>query len=119
MPRELLWIGVVVLVVGINTAVRLVPPLQIIEGGVALMLGSAAPGIPLQVVYFGALAFALHRRGVLPRGWYWRTFDHHKQLIGRERPLVLVWFWLGFACFVGIVLGIATTLLGLVVFALQ
>ena len=74
---------------------------------------AAAIGIPLQALYFGALGLALTWSGVRPEGWYWRPFAHHHLLSPAQRWLVLPLFWAGAIAFLVILLGIATTVLGL------
>ncbi len=92
--------------------VQLLPAVRIIETGQALMLGAAAVGLPLQVVYFSALAIALSGRR--PEGWYWRSFDHHHLLTPVQRRIVLPIFTIAALAFVAILLGIVVTTVGLI-----
>ena len=50
-----------------------------------VMLVGGVFGVPIEVVYFALLGVMLSRRSVAPAGWYWRSFDHHHLLEGRER----------------------------------
>jgi hypothetical protein len=116
---ELLWVLAMLLLLGGLAAVQLVPWQSLLGVGYDLMLSSAGIGIPLEVVYFVALALALRHSGTLPRGWYWRTFEHHHLLSPGQRLLVLPWFFTGAVAFLGIVLGIATTVLGMIAAVVQ
>jgi hypothetical protein len=111
---ELVWVAAVMLLLGAVGAVELVPWVQLLSSGNALMLDSAALGIPLEIVYFVALAIALTRAGQRPRGWYWRSFQHHHLLTRLQKFLVLPWFVLGALSFLSIVLGIAIAVLGMI-----
>jgi hypothetical protein len=84
---------------------------DLIELGQTVMLGCAAVGIPLELLYFALLARTIKRHPDCPRGWYWRPFAHHHLLTPRARLLVLPVFYLGALAFLGIVLGIGTVLL--------
>lgn len=78
------------------------------------MLTLGAIGIGLELVYFGLLGAALHRRKVAPKGWYWRSFAHHHLLLPHERKVILPFFVLGAIAFVLIVLFIIVTIAGVV-----
>ena len=80
--------------------------------GQALMLRSSALGIPLELIYFALLAFALHAHPQFPKGWYWRSFEHHHLLSQSQRRWVLPFFYVGALAFLGIALGIGMVLLG-------
>ena len=103
-----------VLAISLIATVTLVPGEQLVIVGQYLMLRSAALGVPLEVVYFALLSWALHSNGDAPRGWYWRSFDHHDRLRGWQRHLVLPPFYAGALAFLGIVLGIVISLVGFV-----
>lgn len=103
-----------VLAISLVAAVTLVPGEQLVLVGQYLMLRSAALGVPLEVVYFVLLAWALHSNGDAPPGWYWRSFDHHARLRTWQRRLVLPPFYAGALAFLGIVLGIVISLVGFV-----
>jgi len=90
------------------------PPAAVMLTGQTVMLGGGAVGIPLELVYYALLGAALGRRSALPRGWYWRPFEHHHLLSPREAWLVLPFFWTGLVAFVVCVLGIVVTTVGLV-----
>jgi hypothetical protein len=110
---EALWVlGLLLLMSGLGAA-RLVPADQLITVGQHLMLTAAAFGVPLELLYFALLAWALHSNRDAPRGWYWRSFDHHHRLQVAQRRWVLPAFYLGALAFVGIVLGILISLVGI------
>ncbi len=116
---EVLWVIGILLLVGAAAAIELVPWPVLLELGNQIMLTSAAVGVPLELIYFAGLGAALRYSGERPRGWYWRSFDHHHLLTPRQRGLVLPFFYLGALSFVAIVLGIAITVLGMLAAALQ
>ena len=116
---EALLVLAMLLLIGAFGAVKLVPWDQLLTFGKALMLGSAAFGIPLEAVYFTALGIALTGSGRRPLGWYWRPFLHHHLLSARQKFCVLPWFVTGALAFIGIVFGIAITVLGMIAAAMQ
>src|SRR5512144_3151872 len=109
---ELLWVVALLGVICAWSAVALLPGDVLVYAGQAVMLGSAAIGIPLELVYFALLAWALHAHGAAPKGWYWRSFAHHHLLTRCQRWLVLPPFYAGALAFLGIGLGIAIVVLG-------
>jgi hypothetical protein len=111
---EIVWVVAVVLLLFAVGAVELVPWVQLIDAGNTLMLHSATLGIPLELIYFVALGIALTQTGNRPRGWYWRTFQHHHLLTRTQRVLVLPWFVAGALAFLCIVLGIVIAVLGMI-----
>ncbi len=116
---EALWVVGLLLLFGAVGAARLVAWTTLLAAGNSLMLGSAALGVPLELLYYALLAATLSWNGTRPRGWYWRPFEHH-HLLGRgQKLLVLPWFFAGALSFLAIVLGIAVTLLGMVAAAIQ
>ena len=112
--QEAIWAGLLLLGLAAFSTVALLPCEQVLRFGNGLMLGSAALGIPTELVYFLLLGLALGRSGARPAGWYWRSFDHHHLLSQRARRLVLPWFYVGAAAFLGIGLGILIVVLALV-----
>lgn len=112
--HEALWVLGLLLVVGAYAAIGLVPGDVLVLTGQYVMLGSAAVGVPLELLYFALLAWALRLNGTAPDGWYWRSFNHHHLLTRQQRFLVLPPFYAGALAFLGIALGIAIVLLGFV-----
>lgn len=110
--HEALWVVGLVLVICAYAAIGVVPGDVLVVTGQALMLGSAGLGVPLELLYFTLLAWALRANGVRPKGWYWRSFAHHHLLTKQQRFIVLPPFYAGALAFVGIALGIAIVLLG-------
>lgn len=117
--REALFVFGIILVLLLIVGVSTSPPEDVLLAGQSLMVGGGAVGVPLEAVYFSTLGIALHRRGVLEEGWYWRSFDHHELLLGAERWLVLPWFYLGALSFLVGVFGILISAAGLVTSLLQ
>ena len=116
---EIVWVVGMLLLLGALGAVQLVPWSDLLSMGYALMLDSASLGIPLEIIYFTALGLALRRSGKLPAGWYWKSFDHHHLLSQSEKVVVLPWFVTGALAFLGITLGIAITVLGMIAAVVQ
>lgn len=112
--RETLVVLGILLFLGLIAALFSLPAESVMLGGNAVMLTGAAFGLPLELYYFTALGVALTRRGVLPKGWYWRSFDHHHLLAGAERWIVLPAFYLGALAFVVCTIGIVVTVVGLI-----
>lgn len=110
---EAVWALLVLLALGAVAAVSLFQWGDLVELGQALMLRSAAVGIPLELLYFGLLALTIARRADCPRGWYWRSFAHHHLLTRAQRLWILPVFYAGALVFLGIALGIALVMLGL------
>src|SRR6476659_6397236 len=102
---EIVWVVSMLLLLGALGAVQLVPWSDLLATGYALMLDSASIGIPLELIYFAALALALRRSGQPPVGWYWKSFDHHHLRSQGEKIAVLPWFVTGALAFLGIVFG--------------
>jgi hypothetical protein len=111
---ELVWALALLLVLGAITAARLLGWPELVELGQLVMLRSSALGIPLELVYFALLAFTIRAHPACPRGWYWRSFEHHHLLTRTQRRYVLPFFYLGALAFLGIALGIGMVLLGAV-----
>ena len=112
--REAGYALLLLVVLGAIATTTLVPWLVMVDVGQSLMLGAAAVGIPLELVYFGLLALALGHEGPRPKGWYWRSFEHHHLLTRSQRWWVMPWFISGALAFAGIALGIGIILLGFV-----
>lgn len=109
---EALWALLLLLALAAVTAARMFAWGELIETGNALMLRASALGIPLELVYFTVLGLILRQHPEYPRGWYWRSFEHHHLLTRRQRACVLPFFYLGAVAFAGIALGIGLVLLG-------
>jgi hypothetical protein len=117
--QEVLWVAGLVLMIAAYASIGIVPWFDLVELGRSVMLSAAAIGVPLELIYFAALALALRANGNTPRGWYWRSFDHHKLLSKVQRPWVLFPFYTGALSFLVIAFGIAIVLLGFVAAATQ
>jgi hypothetical protein len=113
MHETLVVLAVIALACAVTAAGSL-PALAIVQAGESVMLGSASFGIPLELAYFGLLWIAL-RLGPepIPRGWFWRPFVHHPLLTSGARCAVLPVFFSGALAFVGIVLGMAIVVVGM------
>ena len=109
---EAVWALVLLVVLGAVTAARTFAWGELIELGQAVMLRSSAIGIPLELAYFALLALAIRKHPAYPRGWYWRSFEHHHLLTRAQRFWVLPFFYVGALAFFGIAIGIGLVLLG-------
>lgn len=111
---EAFWVIGLLLVVCGYAAIGLVPGDVLVVTGQGVMLSSAAIGLPLELLYFALLGWALRANDATPKGWYWRSFAHHHLLTKPQRLVVLPPFYAGALAFVGIALGIAIVLLGFI-----
>lgn len=111
---EALWVLGMLLAVGAYAAIVAVPAIQLVIVGQYIMLRSAALGVPLEVLYFSLLAWALRARGDAPRRWYMRSFEHHFRLRPWQRWWILPPFYAGALAFLGISLGIVISMLGFI-----
>ena len=116
---EVLWVMGMLAVIAALGAVKVVAWSTLLGVGYDLMLDSASVGIPTEIVYYVALPLALMYSGQLPAGWYWRPFEHHHRLSTVQKALVLPWFFTGALAFLGIVLGIGVTVLGMIAAIVQ
>jgi hypothetical protein len=110
--QEVLWVLGLLLAVAGYAAVSVVPADELVMAGQYVMFRSAALGVPLEVVYFGLLAWALRTNGGAPPRWYMRSFEHHFRLQAWQRLWILPPFYAGALAFLGIILGILISLLG-------
>lgn len=117
--RELAWVVAALLGAAALGAVRWAPWEPMLEAGNELMLGAATLAVPLELVYFAALGLALRASGAPPKGWYWRSFDHHDRLGLGAKWVVLPFFYVGTLCMLATVLGIGLVLLALIGAAVQ
>jgi hypothetical protein len=111
---EFVWALALLLVLGAITAARLLGWSALVELGQEVMLRSSAIGIPVELAYFALLAVSIRKHPACPRGWYWRSFEHHHLLTPTQRRYVLPFFYLGALAFLGIAMGIGLVLLGAV-----
>lgn len=112
--HEVAWVLGLLVVVCAYATIGLVPGDVLVVTGQSMMLASAAIGVPLELAYFGLLAWALHANGGAPKGWYWRSFAHHHLLTQTQRRIVLPPFYAGALAFLGIAFGIAIVVLGFI-----
>lgn len=112
--KETLWVVLALFVMLLLGAARAVPFLELIALGQSVMLYGAGIGVPLEIVYFGALAVCLRLAGKTPAGWYWRSFEHHHLLTPQQRWLVLPFFFLGALSFLVATIGIAIVVTAIV-----
>jgi len=111
---EAVWVLLLLLVLGAFTAARMFAWGELIEVGQALMLRASAMGIPLEMAYFALLALSIRKHPAYPKGWYWRSFEHHHLLTRAQRYRVLPFFYLGALAFLGIAVGIGLVVLGVI-----
>lgn len=111
---ELIWVVAALLAVFGFGLVELVPWTDLLAAGNAVMLGCAAVGVPLEILYFASLGLALQLNGTRPPGWFWRPFQHHHLLVRRQKLCILPFYYSGALSFLGIVIGILLVVLGIV-----
>ena len=92
--REVLYAFGLFAIIGLIGLVAFLDPVQVMAWSQTLMVWGVTLAAPFELAYFAGLGRALHRTDA-PRGWYWRSFDHHKALGPRERYLVLGCFAVG------------------------
>lgn len=110
--KEALWVlGLVLLMVLLGLA-RTAPD-GLLSLGQWVMYGGAAIGVPLELVYFGALYMTLGKTGRRPNNWYSRPFDHHHLLTSKQRWWVLPFYFLGALSFAAATLGIALVVIAI------
>ena len=112
--QEALWVLGLLLLACAYAIVSAVAGDELLLVGLDVMLSSAAVGIPLELIYFVLLAWALHANRRAVKGWYWRSFEHHGSLSHGQRWYILPPFYGGALAFLGIVLGIVICVLGFV-----
>ncbi|HET8936294.1 MAG TPA: hypothetical protein VFN67_22780, partial [Polyangiales bacterium] len=117
--QETLWVFGLLLVAVAYAAVSSIAGDQIVLVGLDVMLSAAAIGIPLEALYFLLLALALHTNHRAPKGWYWRSFEHHGLLSTAQRMYILPFFYTGALAFLGIVIGISICILGFLALAFR
>jgi hypothetical protein len=112
--KETLWVFGIVALSSAVTAAGVLPALEIVRTGEGIMLACASIGIPLEIFYFLLLGVAL-RAGPepVPGGWFWRPFAHHHLLTPAWYRAVIPVFAGGALAFLGIVLGVAVVVLGM------
>lgn len=112
--QETLWVLGFLLAAAAYVAATTVAPDQLVFAGQYVMFRAAAVGVPLELVYFALLAWALRANHNAPTGWYWRSYESHSLLHQWQRYWIMPPFYLGALAFLGIVLGIVISLLGFV-----
>jgi hypothetical protein len=117
--REAAWSLAILALLGALALVQALGAEALVLFGRDMMVRAAALGLPLELVYFAALGHVLRRSGGAPRGWYWRSFEHHHRLMPGARRWVLPWFYLGTLAMLAIVLGVVLVVLALVGVALR
>jgi hypothetical protein len=118
MLETLLVVGLLLIALA-YAAVSSIAGDQLLLVGLDVMLNAAAFGIPLEALYFLLLAWALHANRSAPKGWYWRSFEHHGSLSPTQRPFILPIFYAGALSFLGIVIGISICVLGFIALVLR
>jgi hypothetical protein len=112
--QETLWVLGFLLAAAAYLAATTIAPEQLVIAGQYVMFRAAAFGVPLELLYFALLAWALHANANAPKGWYWRSYEAHPRLRRWQRCWVLPPFYLGALAFLGIVLGIVISIIGFI-----
>jgi hypothetical protein len=96
---------------GIHLAMN-VDPEWLLFGGMWIVAGGFALGLPTGALYHLTLYRSLRRANALPARWWLRPTSHHDRIPVADRVRVLGWCYLGAAGFLVIVVGIAITAAG-------
>jgi hypothetical protein len=112
--QEALWVLGLLLLACAYAIVSAVAGDELLLIGLDVMLSSAAFGVPLELIYFLLLAWALRANHRAAKGWYWRPFEHHDSLSDAQRLCILPPYYAGGLAFLGIVLGIVICVLGFI-----
>ena len=88
------------------------PAAGMVTAGISCAAFGLLLGVPTGFWYHLKLHACLSPRGQLPRGWWLRPVALHDRLAPAERPVVLLWFYLGGAGFMLSVLGCGLVIFG-------
>lgn len=113
MAELIIALAPLLVLIGIAVVATLVPLAWIASFSLALMLLGFAIGMPSGAYYHVLLRRELHRRGPIPKGWYWRPQQYHHTLEPDASSRLRPWFLLGAAGFGLIILGFALAVLAL------
>lgn len=80
---------------GIGYGTQIVAQPEVYQLAWITMTVVTAVAIVAEVIYFAMLFAALRVAGDMPERWYARSFEHHHKLSGRQKRLVLPFFYLG------------------------
>ncbi len=111
--KEAWWVIAAVGLMMLVGVARALPFMDVLRVGQATMLYGAGIGVPLEVAYFAALGVSLRMNRTLPKGWFWRPFDHHHLLSPRQRLAVLPFYVTGALSFALATLGILIVLIAI------
>jgi hypothetical protein len=110
---EALMVLTAVVALGVaGLVLPLLPAAGLATAGIFCAACGLLLGLPTGFWYHVKLRACLSRRGQLPHGWWLRPVALHGQLVPTERPVVLLWFYLGGAGFVLSVLGCGLVIFG-------
>jgi len=93
--RELGIVVALIVVMLMVSAMWVTPGESLYRIGIWLTVAGFLVGLPTGVLYHVRLYQALHPRGELPDGWYWRPIQYNRRLSPKERPRVMVWCYVG------------------------
>jgi hypothetical protein len=111
--RELGMVIALVVLMLVVSAMWVTPWESLYRAGIWLTVLGFVLGVPTGFVYHLRLYQALHARGELPKGWYWRPIQYNRRLRPDERFRVMSWCYAGGAGFGVICLGLLTMLAGI------
>lgn len=93
--RELLIVVAITALMCLLSGIWFAPWEVLYYNGIWVTLLGFLVGVPTGFVYHVRLYRALHPRGELPAGWYWRPIRFNRCLLPEERPGVMSWCYAG------------------------
>ena len=104
--REIGIVAAILAVMGVISAVWVIPWESLYYNGIWVTAVGFAFGIPTGALYHIRLYQALQPRGELPPGWYWNPIRLNARLRPDERRRVMSWCYAGGFGFAVICLGL-------------
>jgi len=104
--RELAIVTAITAVMCLLSGVWFTPWETLYYGGIWVTGAGFVVGLPTGLIYHVRLYQALHPRGELSKGWFWRPIRFNSRLRPEERRGVMSWCYVGGLGFVIICLGL-------------
>jgi hypothetical protein len=104
--RELAVVAAITSLMCLLSGIWFTPWETLYYSGIWVTATGFALGVPTGFIYHVRLYRALHPRGQLPKGWYWRPIPFNAHLRREERGGVMAWCYIGGFGFVVICIGL-------------
>ena len=104
--RELGIVAAIITVMLLLSGIWVAPWESLYYGGIWVTVAGFVVGVPTGFMYHVRLYQALHPKGELPKGWYWRPIRYNSRLLREERRGVMSWCYVGGLGFVVICVGL-------------